>query len=328
MPGRTATVSGTAVDSTGRPIAGRNVGLLQEMVGPGGAMFMLSGNATTNPDGTFAIKNVAPGQYKLRVQTLTDRPGQPVPGQELASIPITVDGVDVTNVSLVSSAGWSLSGIVTIENGVAPDSPRRDQFRVGAKAVDGDAAPGLPPPPPAPGGPAVPESGRVKDDWSFSVTGVFGSARVLVTVPDTWTVRSILHEGRDIVDVPVQMKSGEELTGLQVIVVNRVTTVTGQLLDAKGAPVQDGTVIVFADDAAKWIDESRWVRAARPDQQGQYQIRGLPPGEYLAVAVNYVEDGIWNDPEYLESTRQFAQRLTLRDGESLSIALKVVNAPQ
>jgi protocatechuate 3,4-dioxygenase beta subunit len=323
MPGRTATVSGVAVDSLGRPIAGRNVGLVQDLLGPSGPMFMLSGNVTTAGDGAFAIKNVAPGQYKLRVQTMTDRLGPRVAGQEMASIPLSVDGADVTGVSLVTSVGWSLSGTVTTEGGTPPDGSHRDQFRVGARAVDGDASPGPPPPPPPPGGPPIPDSGRVKDDWSFSATGVFGAARVLVSVPDGWTVMSILHDGRDIAERSIQLKSGEELTGVQVVVANRTTTITGQLLDAKGAPVQDGTVIVFADDATKWIDESRWVHTARPDQQGQYRIRGLPPGEYLAVAVDYIEDGMWNDPEYLESIRQLAHRLTLHDGESPSIALKV-----
>jgi len=42
------------------------------------------------------------------------------------------------------------------------------------------------------------------------------------------------------------------------------------------------------------------------------------------VAVSYVEDGNWNDPEYLDSLRRYAQRLTLAEGESQSPALKVV----
>ena len=56
------------------------------------------------------------------------------------------------------------------------------------------------------------------------------------------------------------MKSGETLTGVQVIVSNQVTTVSGQLADDKGARLADGTVIVFADEA---------------------------PGDYLAIAVDW-----------------------------------------
>ena len=134
-------------------------------------------------------------------------------------------------------------------------------------------APPPPPPPGAPGGGAIPDSGRVRDDWSFSVVSVFGAARVRAIVPEGWTVKAILHDGRDIADTPIEMKSGETMSGVQVIVSNRVTTISGQLLDDKGAPLVDGTVIVFADDASKWSDDSRWVRAVRPDQQGRYQIK-------------------------------------------------------
>ena len=56
----------------------------------------------------------------------------------------------------------------------------------------------------------------------------------------------------------------------------------------------------------------------------RYQIRGLPAGEYLAVAVSYVEDGMWNDPEYLESLRRYAVKLTLNEGDAQSPLLKLV----
>ena len=103
-----------------------------------------------------------------------------------------------------------------------------------------------------------------------------------------------------------------------------MTTVSGQLADDKGAPITDGTVIVFADEAEKWSEDSRFVRSARPDQQGQYQIKGLPPGEYLAAAMDYVQEGMWNDPEYLDSIRRYAQKFTLIDGGSQAVALKLV----
>jgi hypothetical protein len=62
-----------------------------------------------------------------------------------------------------------------------------------------------------------------------------------------------------------------------------------------------------------------------PTQQGRYEIKGLPAGEYLAVAVDYVQDGMWNDPEFLESLRRYAQKLTVADASTQTIALKVVS---
>jgi carboxypeptidase family protein len=324
IAGRAADVSGVAVDSLGRPLASRPVTLLQEMAGPQGGVMMMGGTATTAADGTFVIRNVNPGQYRLRTQALLETKTPPV--QEIATLPITVDGVDIRDVSLTTSAGWSMSGRVVTESGAAPDGPR-DRFRLAARVVDVDSSPipgaGLPPPPPG-GGPTIPDSGRVHEDWTFVVTNAFGQSRLTTSLPDGWSLKSIVLDGRDITDTPVEAKSGEELSAIQVIVTSRVTTVAGQLVDDKGAPVVDGTVLLFADDASKWWEETRWVRAVRPDQQGRYEIKGLPPGEYLAVALNYIEEGMWNDPDYLESIRRYGQKLTLIEGDSQTPALKVI----
>jgi len=110
-----------------------------------------------------------------------------------------------------------------------------------------------------------------------------------------------------------------------VIVTDRVTSVIGQLTGSNGAPLVDGTIIVYSSDAEKWVEDSRFVRATRPDQQGLFRISGLPPGDYLIAAIDYVQDGQWNDPEYLESLRRDSQRLTLSEGASQSIALKMGN---
>ena len=100
----------------------------------------------------------------------------------------------------------------------------------------------------------------------------------------------------------------------------RVATVTAAITDGKGALLTDGTVILFARDAAKWSEGS--LRASRANQQGQCQIKTLPAGEYLAVALDDVQEGSWNDPAYLESIRRYAQTLTLNDGDALAISLK------
>jgi hypothetical protein len=125
-----------------------------------------------------------------------------------------------------------------------------------------------------------------------------------------------------------ELRSGEEFSGVQIVVSNNVTTVVGVLADDKGAPLTDGTAIVFAHDSDRWAEDSRFVRSARPDQQGQYQIKGLPAGEYLAVAVDYVQEGMWNDPEFLESLRRYAQRMTLNEGDAKSLGLKLTNVEQ
>ena len=161
---------------------------------------------------------------------------------------------------------------------------------------------------------SAPDSGRVRDDWTFTVSGLFGPVEVPVTVPDGWAVKSIVQSGHVITDTPIEMRSGEQLTGVEVVLTDHVSAIAGHVANSQGAAITDGTVIVFADSPTKWWEESRYVRAVRPDLQGQYEIKGLPPGSYLAVAVDAVEDGMWNDPDYLESIRQYGQKIMLSDG--------------
>jgi Carboxypeptidase regulatory-like domain len=108
------------------------------------------------------------------------------------------------------------------------------------------------------------------------------------------------------------------------VLTDKPSTVSGQLVDQKGAPLTDGTVLVFAEDPQRWTDGSRWVASARPDQGGNYQFRGLPPGGYLAIALEYVEDGSWNDPAYLESIRHRADRFVLEEAATDALSLKMV----
>ena len=42
------------------------------------------------------------------------------------------------------------------------------------------------------------------------------------------------------------------------------------------------------------------------------------------MALDYVEDGVWNDPEYLASIRRLADRITLSEGATRAIAPKLV----
>jgi hypothetical protein len=327
LPGRAVSISGTAYNSLGQPIAGRVVSLTQDLGGPAGALVQIIGNATTATDGTFRIRDVAPGEYKLRVQTTTEKQTatDTIQVQETALLPLNVDSTELMNLTLMTTAGATFSGQVVTESGAVPTGPV-SRFAVTMHLVDGDLAGPAPPPPgvpPPPGFVVNVDNGRVKLDGTFALTGVTGAAYIRVTAPDGWMVRSIQREGADISDIPVEGKSGETIGGIQVIVTEKVTVLTGQIVDTKNAPVSDGTVVVFAKDPTKWTEDSRWIRAVRPTPQGQFEVKGLPSGDYFIVAREYVEDGIWNDADFLSSMRDVADSITLRDGESRAISLRL-----
>ena len=63
---------------------------------------------------------------------------------------------------------------------------------------------------------------------------------------------------------------------------------------------------------------------ARPDQQGRFEVKGLPPGNYLALAVDYLEEGQERDPEFLQDMRPSGTSFALGEGERKTLALRIV----
>jgi len=310
MPGRAASISGRAVDSRGRPF--QNVSVSREIRGDDFGSFGTIATGAVAADGAFTIRNVPPGEYMLGTST-----GRDSADPEVAMMPITVDGTDIDNVSLIGSGGGMVSGQIVTEEGAIPAIPR-------LRVMVAEFATGQPSPMVL-GAFRNAGSSEVGQDGTFSIKGVFGRSRLrLLALPETWAVKAALHDGRDIAEAPIELRSGEALSGVQIVLTTRITTLSGQLADAKGAPTGDGTVVVFSTDEQKWTDSSRFVRAARPDQQGAWRIKGLPAGEYFAVALEAVEQGQWYEAEFLEAIRRYAQKVQLADGGSEAIGLRLV----
>ncbi len=99
--------------------------------------------------------------------------------------------------------------------------------------------------------------------------------------PRGWTLKSILVNGRETIDTPIELRSGQELADVNLVFTDRLTEVNGTIADDRGAPITDYTLLAFPEDEELWRPQSRHIMTTRPDQNGKYQIRGLPPGAYL-----------------------------------------------
>ena len=128
---------------------------------------------------------------------------------------VIIDGTDIDNLRLITSAGWSVAGQIITEDGTAPSFPPT-RARIGSQLVYDARA-------------ASAGVGTVNEDWTFSIRAILGPARLFATVPDGWMVKAIRRNDRDISEAPLELKSGEQLSDVQVVVTNRVTSVVGQL---------------------------------------------------------------------------------------------------
>jgi len=213
------------------------------------------------------------------------------------------------NIALVTSPGGIAKGQITFD-GAAPPATVPSGLQV--QAVDADALPILLP------------GGSVRPDWTFESRGLTGHRILRVAgVPAGWFLKSVTLDGSDITDTGMEFHTGQEISGIEVVLTRTAAEVSGTVQDSKGAAVTDYVLVLFAADADKWGFQSRYVRAVRPDQTGRFIVNGLPAASYLAVALDYLEPGQETDPEFLERLKGLATTVRVADGEKKGVTLKL-----
>jgi hypothetical protein len=315
MAARLARVRGRVTTSAGEA-PGAPLMVMVSARDPSQAMSMMMSSAQTRGDGTFQLVGLAPGSYNVTARPM----GMPGPRQEVGQARLTVTNEDVDNFLIVMSTGATARGIITTDEGTPlPMTPQA----VRLFANPADPNPGF-----LVGAPSMP---TVHDDWTFEMSGLFDRRFIRASLAEMgdWFLKGVYYRDQDVTDTPLEFVPGQSLEGLQVVFTRKVTEVTGLVRDDKGQAVLDSSIVIFPGEAERWTYQSRYIRTARVDQEGRYRLRNLPPhDDYRLVAVRELEEGRWSDPEFLESVRETAARVTLDEGQTAVQDLKVQQVPE
>jgi hypothetical protein len=321
VPARLSRISGTVVGSGGQPLAGAGVVIRARGSNGLGAFrmnIMGNGRGQVRPDGTFQLNNVPPGEYLLdvqqRPQNIRNLQDLNLSQLEFASMPISVSA-DIDNLTIVTSPGVTVSGRVAYQGQARP----KQTVQVMAVPPAGGPSPiGMLLNSKALGG------GRVGQDGTFELRGIAGPQIIGVQgMPAGWALKSVTIDGVDITDVPYDFRPGNNVTGLVVTLTDRLTEITGNVRDGRGQPVVDYVLVAFPEDTKLWGAQSRYVQTTRPNQNGTFSIKGLPPGRYHAAVVPALENGLQNDRVVLEQLRPRARSFSLIEGQMLNLNLEM-----
>lgn len=300
---RMARVRGRALNSRGEPVS--NATLMMTVDDPTVAFGMNMLNAMVAADGTFQFANVAPGRYNLQVRPS----GMPSANSEFANMKVAVGNDDLDNLIITTSAGSTVKGMVMTDDGSMP-SFRPDQVSII-------------PSPAEPGGMFInPGQNRINDDFTFELTGLADRRLIRANAGQNigWYLKAVMLNGDDVTDSGIEFAPGQSYDGLQIIFSRKTTDLSGLVTDDRNRPVLDATVVVFPADRERWTYASRFVRTLRPDTNGKFNVKALPPlDDYLVIAVQNLEPGQGTDPEFLARAREEAKPFSLVEGETKAV---------
>jgi len=300
------TVSGTIVDAAGQPVAGASVMLFPTTGGDVRAL--ISARIGTEPDGTFAFRNVAAGAYVVQAF------GRPEGGGNLGRAPfgsLAIDVPDGGRSDLVVRVGSATArGHISFEGAAAP--PRPGVVSVWPQPAEFVSAPVGGGPPPS----------VTHDDWTFEVNMMSGRRVIRVNVgAPGWMLKRVTLDGRDITDEPVDFSKGD-VNGLEITMTSNAASVSGTVTD-NGALATGYGVLVFSDDQTKWTFPSRYIATGAPNQQGTFRVSGLPAGSYRVIALLAAQIADAQDPETLVKLMPLSTGVILGEGETQSVTLKL-----
>ena len=144
---------------------------------------------------------------------------------------------------------------------------------------------------------------------------MLGQLALTADTPRGWMLKQVELDGRDITDRLFELRGSSP--DIRVTLTNRVTRVSGTV---RSADARERAPSCCLRRRRRWaLHQTRDDGAA--DNRGAFTVEGLPPYDYLAVAVDDLEAGASEDPDFLEPLRERATRFSIDYGETEALTL-------
>jgi hypothetical protein len=111
---------------------------------------------------------------------------------------------------------------------------------------------------------------------------------------------------------------------LEITISSRGARLQGTASDADGLPAAGVWVVLVP--SAPHRSHHRLYKSLTTDQYGHFDLRGIAPGDYKLFSWNQVEDGAWEDADFLKPFEEKGEKVTVQEGDAKSVNLTTIKA--
>lgn len=296
---QTFAVTGRVIEEKGAPIPNFRF-TLQRLMGQRSEYVNLLG--TTNSVGEFTVEGLIPGRYSVHVLPMDNK------GMVVQSMSFEIVDQDVEGVIVKLAKGASVSGMVVIEteSKTLPFKFTDLQVRGFIRATTGMMTSAV--------------MSLVGPDGSFRLAGIHpGLLNLSLSSINGPLPPKGLHlarvEREGVGQGDVEIREGEDVTGIRVVLSYGSATLRGVVKTADGPLPQGLSIHLRVSKPGEQM-----LRPPTADQRGQFILEGIPAGTYEVTAM-VVDPFPSTTPR--ERPRAFKRVVTLTDNTTTDVTIIV-----
>ena len=262
------------------------------------------GNRVEDARGDFDIPSVRPGTYFLVTQLS-------VKGKWLqARQQVTVMDSDVDGIRLELTSGATLKGIIRADGSLNLTSVRISlrpsdgvSFRAYISPVD-------------------------SAEGTFDFNGLADGSYLLRVfgLPPGDYVKSATLGGQNVLDQGFEISNGGPAgSALTLFVSSDGGSVRGSVM-LDGKPLSDALVTLLPADSSK-LASDWWFKSAATDENGDFALSGVRPGDYRVFAWQKIDANEEHDPAFLDNFRNSGQEIQVAPRAMFNLHLQLNAIP-
>lgn len=246
--------------------------------------------------GAFEIRGLPPGSYMVTTMAATGLGG----GASNAAAAVELTDRHIENLELKFGAGEDVSGTIAVARAKGADRDITVTLEMADFTLPGSL------------------NTKVNEDGTFTLKNVLpGTYRIgIAGLPPDSYVKAVKLNGKPVDQNSAAIDSGGKL---EIVTGQPGGHVTGSVIGPDDKPLASATVVLIPASQNESL-----FRDTRSGHDGNFDLKGVPPGKYKIAAWEDIEQGAYQDAKFVESFASELQSLSLQESSQEKLKLTAI----